>query len=104
METSHTYPDFKGHHEDTTFFTQLDAVYQAFFEKPRTMKEADFACGVMRESICRYVRTLRNQGKIYRLKQRRCQRTNHRAGEYTTDPRLFPKTKPQQLNLFSNGL
>lgn len=100
MESSHAHPDFKGQNKDTSFYSQLDMVYQAFFEKPRTMKEADFACGVMRESICRYVKTLRNQGKIWKLKQRRCQRTNHRAGEYTTDTRLFPKTQPQQLKLF----
>lgn len=93
-------PDLKEHNGDTIFYSQLDMVYKTFYEKPRTMKEADFACGVMRESICRYVRTLRKQKKIFLLRHRRCERTNYKAGEYTTNPQLFPKTQVQQLSFF----
>ena len=89
----------KTHSKGNQFTNQLSRVFQAFFESPKTMKEADKACGVMRESICRYVRKLRLQGKIAIIKKRYCKVTGHEAGVYTTNPDLFPP-KPLQLNLF----
>ena len=77
---------------------QLKAVFESFFETPKTMKESDKACGVMRENICRYVRTFRKEGKIAVIRKRICAVTKHRANEYTTNPQLFPK--PAQLELF----
>ena len=101
IEPSQTHPNRKWQNGDTIFYSQLEMVYKAFYEKPRTMKEAEFACGVMRESICRYVRRLRKQKRICLLRRRRCDRTNHKAGEYTTNPQFFLETQLQQLSIFN---
>jgi hypothetical protein len=85
--------------KDSKFKAQLRKVYQAFKEKPMTMKEADVYTGVMRESICRYVDVLLNQDRIAVIKKRRCTITGYPyVNEYTGDPELFPKS--DQLNLF----
>ena len=77
---------------------QLKAVFQSFFNSPKTMKEADADSGIMRENICRYVRTFRQSKSIVVLRKRYCKVTKHLANEYTTNPDLFPK--PIQLTLF----
>jgi hypothetical protein len=77
---------------------QLKAVFQSFFESPKTMKEADADSGIMRENICRYVRTFRQSKSIVVIRKRFCKVTKHLANEYTTNPELFPK--PTQLTLF----
>ena len=78
---------------------QLNKVFQSFFDSPKTMKETDKDCGVMRENICRYVRTFRQSKSIVVIRKRYCLVTKHLANEYTTNKDLFPKTSPQ-LNLF----
>lgn len=81
------------------FKAQLVKVYKAFIACPMTMKEADIYTGVMRESICRYTKTLLEQGKIVILKKRRCTITGYpHVNEYTGNPYLFPQTN--QLSLF----
>ena len=77
---------------------QLKAVFQSFFDSPKTMKEADSDSGIMRENICRYVRTFRQSKSIVVIRKRYCMVTKHLANEYSTNPKLFPK--PTQLNLF----
>jgi hypothetical protein len=61
------------------------------------MKEVDKVCGVMRENICWYVRTLRKAGKIYLITKRRCKVTKHTAGVYTTNPDLIPSNNQTKL-------
>lgn len=78
---------------------QLKAVYDSFFESPKTMKEVDKGIGIMRENICRYVKTMLDKNQIAVLRKRYCNVTKHLANEYTTNPDLFPKV--QQLNLFN---
>ncbi|MBK9671952.1 MAG: hypothetical protein IPO70_06810 [Bacteroidetes bacterium] len=80
------------------FTDQLNKVYWAFFENPKTMKEADKFTGVMRENICRYCRTLRLQGKLYKVCKRVCAVTKHKAIAWTTNPDLIPPSN--QLKLF----
>ena len=77
---------------------QLHKVFQSFFDSPKTMKEADSDSGIMRENICRYVRTFRQSKSIVVIRKRYCLITKHLANEYSTNPKLFPK--PTQLNLF----
>ena len=77
---------------------QLHKVFQSFFDSPKTMKETDKDCGVMRENICRYVRTFRQSKSIVVIRKRYCKVTKHLANEYTTNPLLFPKST--QLTLF----
>lgn len=78
---------------------QLNIVFNAFFEYPKTMKEVDKETSIMRESICRYVKTLRAKDRIMLVGYRKCKVTGHdKVGIYTTDPDLFPKSN--QLKLF----
>ncbi|MDJ1495153.1 hypothetical protein QNI19_19595 [Cytophagaceae bacterium DM2B3-1] len=86
--------------ETREFKNQLEKVFDAFYEKPRTMKEVDFACGVMRENICRYVSKLRKQGRIILAGKRYCKITKHQANVYTTNPSLIPKVI--QLNILGD--
>ena len=85
--------------KDKNFQAQLNKVYQAFMEKPRTMKEVDICTGVMRENVCRYVNTLLSQKRIAVRRKRKCNVTGYPyVNEYTGDPALFPKT--DQLQMF----
>ena len=78
---------------------QLKSVFNAFFEYPKTMKEVDAETKIMRENICRYVSTLRNENRISLVGYRKCNITgNPKVGIYTTNPDLFPKSN--QLELF----
>lgn len=88
--------DFQG--KDTRK-AQLQKVFKAFYDRPRTMKEADEVSGVMRENICRYVRDLRKTEKIQRIGEKYCSITKHKAGIYTTNPDLFLESN--QLQLFT---
>jgi hypothetical protein len=86
--------EFKGKAKD-----QLRIVFDAFFEFPKTMKEVDFETKVMRENICRYVSTLKNENRIALVGYRKCKVTgNLKVGIYTTNPDLFPKCN--QLTMF----
>jgi len=62
------------------------------------MKEADKLTGVMRENICWYCRTLRQQNRLYVIGKRLCKVTKHVAKVWTTNPELIPVN--QQLTLF----
>ncbi len=78
---------------------QIKVIFDAFFEYPKTMKEVDAETNVMRENICRYVSTLRNENRIVLVGYRKCKITgNPKVGTYTTNPDLFPKSN--QLKLF----
>ena len=78
---------------------QMKKVFNAFFEFPKIMKEVDAETTVMRESICRYVRTLRLENRIALVGYRRCKITGHpKVGTYTTNPEMFPKSN--QLKMF----
>ena len=64
-----------------------------------TMKEADIYTGVMRESICRHISTLKEHGRVAVIRKRKCSITGYPyVDEYTADISLFPKSK--QLSLF----
>ena len=84
--------------DKNTKLNQEQAVFNSFFSSPKTMKEVDRDSGVMRENICRYVRTFRQSKSIVVIRKRYCMVTKHLANEYSTNPKLFPK--PTQLNLF----
>jgi len=78
---------------------QLNIVFNAFFESPKTMQEVSTETGIMRSNICYYVRDFRNQNKIALVGYRKCKVTNYgKVGTYTTNPDLFPVSN--QLKLF----
>ena len=98
METTDTKKSLTVRQGKDTKKDQLHKVFQSFFDSPKTMKETDKDCGVMRENICRYVRTFRQSKSIAVIRKRYCKVTKHLANEYTTNPLLFPKST--QLTLF----
>ena len=78
--------------------SELKAVYKAFFEKPRTMKEVTIVTGIVRESICWYCKELRESSRLFFLRKRRCTITKELVNEYTTNPDLVEDDN--QLDLF----
>ncbi len=83
----------------SNYINQLKRVNQAFFDKPKTMKEVDLEIGIMRESICRYCATLRKAGRLFPVLKRQCNVTKYpKVTAWTTNPELVPPST--QLNLF----
>ena len=95
MERTNNNPLHKIQGKDT----QLVAVYNALFEKPRTMKEVYVRTGVLREFVCWYCRELRLNSRLYLVGKRRCTITGQIVNEYTTNE-LFVPEFPKQLSLF----
>jgi hypothetical protein len=79
--------------------TQLRAVFNAFYEQPRTMKEVFVCTGVLREFVCWYCRELRLSGRLHFIKKRKCSITGEWVKEYTTNEKFIPEY-PKQLKLF----
>lgn len=77
---------------------QLNVIFNAFFESPKTMKEVDLETNIMRENICRHVSTLRSENRIALVGYRKCKVTGFdNVGIYTTNPDLFPKSDQMEL-------
>jgi len=79
-------------------YTQLKLVYDAFYDKPRTMKEVFVLTGVLREFVCWHCRALREENRLFFIRKRRCTITGENVNEYTSDPSKAPVDN--QLNLF----
>lgn len=77
---------------------QLKTVFDAFNQKPQTMKEVSVKTGIDRANICWYCRAMKLKGSIVAYKKTVCSITRHWATQWTTDHNLFPKQK--QLPLF----
>lgn len=79
---------------------QTKRTFEAFKERPKTMKMVEVETGIDRPNICRYVAKLEQLDKITVVKERPCEITKHKAKYYSTDPAYF---KPQtQSELFPN--
>jgi hypothetical protein len=85
--------------KDKHFYTQLQKTFECFLDCPKTMLMCAKETGIERANVCRYVRTMRNNGMIWLVKKGFCDISKHHAGYYTTNQALIPKV-PQQLNLF----
>ena len=78
---------------------QMNIVFNAFFESPKTMKEVDVETNIDRSNVCRYVGTLKGLNKIQLISYRKCKITKcEGVGEYSTNPDFFVKSN--QLELF----
>ena len=98
MNNNFTPDIFITQYKDTKYLLQLNKVFNAFSYGAKTMKEVDVECGVMRENICWYVRSLKKANLIYLAGKRDCKVTKRLAGVYTTNPELIPKSN--QIMLF----
>ena len=83
-----------------THYSQINKTQIAFFDKPKTMKQAYVATGIVREHICRYVKKLSEEGALWLMYKGRCPIT-HRNGVkfFSSDPEYAAKL-PKQLSLF----
>lgn len=79
--------------------TQLQVLYETFYERPQTMLDAHFATGILRASICRRVAQLRKSGLIQVCYRGRDGYTHAWAAYLSTNPRHWRRQNPQ-LSLF----
>lgn len=84
--------------DDQTKQTQMQAVYEAFRERPQTMMEVSVSTGILRPNICRYVAKWEKRNMITVVKKAKCSVTKHEAKFYSTNPDLIPK--PGQSEMF----
>ena len=76
--------------KDKHFQTQYKEVYAALFMQPKTMLMVSIETGILRANICRHIATMRNKkNRITLVRKGYCQITKHRAGYYTTNPKLM---------------
>ncbi|WP_066223365.1 hypothetical protein [Formosa haliotis] len=78
--------------KDTLSHSQINRVFQAFFNAPKTMLMVSRETGIYRASICRYVAELRFEDKIMVVKNGLCKISKHEANYYTTNPDLFTES------------
>lgn len=78
---------------------QMKIVFNAFYERPKTMLMVSIETGILRANICRYVAEWRKSNKVATTKKNLCEISKHRAGFLTTNSKLFPK-KSNQSKLF----
>lgn len=71
--------------KDTKIIGQERKTFQAFYSQPKTMLMVSVETGIERANICRYVATLRKQGRIFLIRNGICPITKHRAGFLTTN-------------------
>lgn len=80
------------------FKAQMKRVFTALYSHPKTMLMVSSETGILRANICRYVAKFRKQNQIEVVQKSICPISKHRAGFYTTNPDLFPKSN--QLKMF----
>ena len=86
-------------HKDS-YFSQIQQVQISFFSSPATMMMVEKRCGVRREGICRYVKTMKKENAIWIVNVGRCPITGHNKVQYLTTNPQFVENQPQQLTLF----
>lgn len=71
--------------KDKKIIGQERKTFQAFYSQPKTMLMVSVETGIERANICRYVATLRKQGRIFLVRNGICSISKHNAGYYTTN-------------------
>ncbi len=89
--------------DSKTYRTQLETVYKALKDIPKTMLQVAQETGILRANICRYIRILRKLEKVAVAKKGFCPITKHWAGFYTTDKAKFPKDNQLVLSLYDGA-
>lgn len=91
-----TAPNFlhKRQGKSTHFQAQMKRVFVALYRQPKTMLMVSVETGILRANICRYVAEWEKQNCIRIVRKGICPISKHRAGFYTTNPRLFPIVEP----------
>lgn len=76
-------------HNNTPEHPQINRVYTAFYQRPRTMFETSRITGVPRANICRLKRRFECAGLLRCSYIGVCPITKHAAGFYTTNPNYY---------------
>ena len=84
--------------DNQTKKTQMEAVFEAFKERPQTMMQVSVSTRILRPNICRYVAKWEKRNLITVVKKENCPVTKHEAKFYSTDPALIPE--PGQSEMF----
>lgn len=79
--------------------TQIQKVYDAFHDTPKTMLDVAREVNVYRANVCRYLRVMKRQGTIQKIYKGRDRRTKNWAWYYSTDEKFWKK-QDTQLSLF----
>ena len=66
---------------------QMELVFNAFRQEPKTMLQVSAETGIMRSNITRYVAWFRKRNKITEVERGTCPISKHRAVFLSTDPR-----------------
>lgn len=74
-----------GNGKDKKISGQERKTFQAFYSQPKTMLMVSVETGIERANICRYVATLRKQGRIFLVRNGICSISKHNAGYLTTN-------------------
>ena len=90
-----------GHNKDSKYLSELQRVYESFFEQPKSRLQVAFDVGTFQGNICWHVRELRKCNKIAIAKKAHCKITGRLVEYLTTNPELF--SKDRQLNLFESN-
>lgn len=89
----------KRQSEGTQLVTQLERLFKAFYEQPKTMLMVEVETGISRSSICRYVANWKESENIGIVRIGICPISKYRKVQHlTTNPKLFPSSN--QLKLF----
>ena len=83
-----------------TDYNQLCKAQIAFFERPRTMMQAERLSGVRRENICRYAKTMKKANAIWIAYVGKCPITGHGKVQFLTTNPKYAEGLPKQLELF----
>lgn len=80
----------KGQNKNTDFQPQIKRVFAALYKQPKTMLMVSIETGILRANICRFVAEWTKLNCIRVIRKGICPISKHRAGFYTTNPKLFP--------------
>lgn len=82
--------------------SEMTEVYNTFFLRPMTMREAEEISGIRRDKITWYVRMMGE--KIQLVKTDKCPITRHMAGWYTTNETYWTNKEKQLTFDFWGGV
>lgn len=87
MRNRNTAPQ-KRQVQDKHFQAQMQKVFKAFSEQPKTMLMVSVETKVLRVNICRYVSQWQRENSIAIVRKGICPISKHRAG-FSVNPELF---------------
>jgi len=89
MEQNHTPKANNSKDKDKHFIAQMNKVFKAFKEHPKTMLMVSIETGILRANLCRYVAEWKKEERIFLVRKGTCKISKHFAGYYTTNRELY---------------